>query len=144
MCFQSIDDILWYIIHKGAICCPTVMLSFVLDSEASNSPTTIATRYVLMMGVSAKRTSLKLPSTLSCVTVEYCKAFLVQSSSFCKNMSYKLVNLHQCVHTPIGFHSFAMTARSASPPPSLESLSSGMFEWTVRSLGATNEMEKRA
>ena len=39
---------------------------------------------------------------------------------------------------------FAMTARSASPPPSFESLSSGMLEWTVRSLGATSEMEKRA
>ena len=37
-----------------------------------------------------------------------------------------------------------MTARSASPPPSFESLSSGMLEWTVRSLGATSEMEKRA
>ena len=39
---------------------------------------------------------------------------------------------------------FAISARSASPPPSLESLSSGMLEWTVRSLGATSEMEKRA
>ena len=37
-----------------------------------------------------------------------------------------------------------MTARSTSQPPSLESLSSGMLEWTVRSLGATSEMEKRA
>ena len=37
-----------------------------------------------------------------------------------------------------------MTARSASSAPSLESLSSGMLEWTVRSLGATSEMEKRA
>ena len=39
---------------------------------------------------------------------------------------------------------FAISARSASPPPSFESLSSGMLEWTVRSLGAISEMEKRA